>query len=97
MRLAVANRCVLWKVALLLAVCGVAAAHPHAFLGVCMYDEVMVDCVPSCQKICSGIYVQRKCDFSKCLRGCVCPKGWVRMGSTAGECMKRNTCMRWII
>ncbi|XP_017865536.1 PREDICTED: SCO-spondin [Drosophila arizonae] len=97
MRLGAGNSCVLWKVALLLTLCGVAAAHMEGLLGVCSSTTVPVECLPGCQLICTSILIIRRCIALECRRGCVCPPGWVRKGSIEGVCIKRSACRRWVL
>ncbi|KAH8413847.1 hypothetical protein KR222_009256, partial [Zaprionus bogoriensis] len=56
-----------------------------------------VDCVPACPKVCLNTLLKRVCRPVACTAGCVCKDGWVRRGSTAGKCILRNKCNRWIL
>ncbi|XP_017072647.1 SCO-spondin [Drosophila eugracilis] len=63
----------------------------------CMHNDVMVNCVPVCPKICSLYYYTRRCSPQKCKRGCACPKGWLRDLHPQGYCVPKKTCQRYII
>ncbi|XP_034478149.1 von Willebrand factor [Drosophila innubila] len=75
----------------------VTTAHLNAFLGECRYNDVKVDCMPPCPRICMSHLLVRKCKAVECTPGCACPEGWVRKASDTGPCIKRSSCKRWIV
>ncbi|XP_022225889.1 SCO-spondin [Drosophila obscura] len=63
----------------------------------CTCNDVIVNCVRSCQKLCVDQLVIRKCRYVKCKRGCACAPGMVRKRDITGFCIHREDCKRWII
>ncbi|XP_030388256.1 SCO-spondin [Scaptodrosophila lebanonensis] len=72
-------------------------AHVHSMLYVCVRNDVKVDCIPSCPKLCVDALYPRRCYPQKCKRGCACKEGFVRRLSPEGMCIPRAECKRWIL
>ncbi|XP_034107082.1 venom peptide CtAPI [Drosophila nasuta] len=81
----------------LLAIIQVVTGHLHGFLNECKANDIKVDCIPECPRICMEHLQIRKCKPIPCTPGCACKEGWVRKGSNTGKCIRRADCKRWIL